>query len=207
MIDFRDGVVYVNAGAGHIPTVGTLAPSDDRVHTLQRGRLVVRCVSRSPCAIVVRPFVPGTPLTLYHIDVMWAIVLFGILLWTTACVVLNAALRRGMGFMGMSLSYGALIWMLFDLPWVDVAATWAFFAVVGGVITLVYEVWARRRYAGTARASRPIIRVTGILLWPAMIPDAVGLMLNDAGIIPADERSETHEEDARRITDEQSVVR
>ncbi|MEQ1693759.1 MAG: hypothetical protein ABMA00_20895 [Gemmatimonas sp.] len=138
-------------------------------------------------------------MTLYHIDVMWAIVLFGILLWTTACVMLNAALRRGMGLMGMTLSYGALIWMLFDLPWVEVAATWAFFAVVGGVITLVYEVWARRRYAGTARVPRPIIRITGILLWPAMIPDAVGLMLNDAGIIPADERSETHEEDTRRM--------
>jgi hypothetical protein len=35
-----------------------------------------------------------------------------------------------------------------------------------------------------------------------MVPDAVGLMLNDLGIIPADERRETHEEDWRSITGE-----
>ena len=33
-------------------------------------------------------------MTLYFVNFMWAIVLFGILLWTTACVALNAALRR-----------------------------------------------------------------------------------------------------------------
>ena len=146
-------------------------------------------------------------MTLYYINVMWAIVLFGILLWTTACVVLNAALRRGMGIMGMALSYGALIWMLFDVPWREVVATWMLFAVVGGIITMAYELWARRRYAGTARAPRPIVRLAGPVLWPAMVPDAVGLMLNDAGIIPADERSETHQEDTRRITGELPVVR
>lgn len=141
-------------------------------------------------------------MTLYHINMMWAIVLFGILLWTTACVLLNAALRRGMGLMGLALSYGTLAWMLVDLPWTEALATWAFFAVAGGLVTLVYELWARRRYADTARAPRPLLRVNGLLMWPAMIPDAVGLMLNDAGIIPADERSETHQEDTRRITGE-----
>lgn len=129
---------------------------------------------------------------------MWAIVLFGVLLWTTACVVLNAALRRGMGIMGLVLSYGVLMWMLFDLPIVDALVTWMVFAVLGGALTTVYELWARRRYAGTGRRARRILRVEGLVLWPAMIPDAVGLMLNDAGIIPADERSETHEEDVRR---------
>jgi hypothetical protein len=43
-------------------------------------------------------------------------------------------------------------------------------------------------------------------MWPSMVPDAVGLMLNDAGIIPADERSETHQEDTRRITGEMPVA-
>jgi hypothetical protein len=49
------------------------------------------------------------------------------------------------------------------------------------------------------------VRLEGALLWPAMIPDAVALMLNDAGIIPADERSETHAEDQLRITGEVPV--
>lgn len=136
-------------------------------------------------------------MTLYHVNVMWAIVLFGILLWTTACVVLNAALRRGMGIMGMSLSYGALIWMLVDLPWLEALVTWMSFAALGGAITVLYELWARRHYAGSARQPRRILRLEGIVMWPALVPDAVGLMLNDAGIIPADERAETHQEDTR----------
>jgi hypothetical protein len=146
-------------------------------------------------------------MTFLHINVMWAIVLFGVLLWTTVCVVLNAALRRGMGIMGLVLSYAVLAWMLFDLPLVDALVTWALFAALGGMLTAVYELWARRRYAGTGRRARPILHVAGLVLWPAMVPDAFGLMLNDAGIIPADERSETHQEDARRITGEMTAAK
>lgn len=137
-------------------------------------------------------------MTFLHVSLMWAIVLFGVLLWTTACVVLNAALRRGMGIMGLVLSYGVLVWMVFDLPFIDAVVTWTVFAALGGALTAVYELWARRRYVGTGRVVRRIVRLEGLVLWPAMIPDAVGLMLNDAGILPADERSETHDEDTRR---------
>ena len=144
-------------------------------------------------------------MTFYFVNLMWAIVLFGVLLWTTACVALNAALRRGMGIMGMVLSYGVLVWMLIDVPWREAVATWSLFAVAGGLLTIVYESWARRRYAGTGRVARRFVRPIGALLWPAMIPDAVGLMLNDAGIIPADERSETHQEDTSRVNGERPV--
>lgn len=144
-------------------------------------------------------------MTFLNINLMWAIVLFGILLWTTACVLLNAALRRGMGIMGMVLSYSTLVWMLIDLPFKEAVVTWSIFAAFGGLLTVVYELWARRKYAGTDRRARRLVRIEGAFLWPAMIPDAVGLMLNDAGIIPADERSETHEEDHRRITGEMPV--
>jgi hypothetical protein len=129
-------------------------------------------------------------MTLYHVNVMWAIMLFGVLLWTTACVALNAALRRGMHRVGLALSYGILLWMLIDLPWREAITTWSLFAVLGGLLTVVYELWARRRYANTARRRRRLVRVEGLLLWPAMIPDAIGLMFNDAGILPADERQE-----------------
>ncbi|MFY7921794.1 MAG: hypothetical protein ACOVSI_05215 [Gemmatimonas sp.] len=141
-------------------------------------------------------------MTFYSVSLMWAIVLFGVLLWTTACVLLNAALRRGMGIMGLVLSYGVLAWMLYDLPLREAVVTWSVFAFFGGALTVVYELWARRRYAGTDRRARRLLRLEGLLLWPAMIPDAVGLMMNDLGIIPADERSETHQEDTRRITAE-----
>ncbi|WP_411279275.1 hypothetical protein [Gemmatimonas sp.] len=138
-------------------------------------------------------------MTIYSVNIMWAIVLFGILLWTTASIVLNAALRRGMGWMGLGLSYAVLVWMLIDVPWREAAATWGLFAVLGGALSVPYELWARRRYAGTGRTSRPLIRVQGLLLWPTMIPDAVGLMLNSAGILPADDRNESHADDAERI--------
>ncbi len=141
-------------------------------------------------------------MTFYSVSLMWAIVLFGVLLWTTACVLLNAALRRGMGIMGLVLSYGVLAWMLYDLPLREAVVTWGVFALLGGGLTVVYELWARRRYAGTDRRARRLLRLEGLVLWPAMIPDAVGLMMNDLGIIPADERSETHQEDTRRITAE-----
>ncbi|MBY0491842.1 MAG: hypothetical protein K2R93_18525 [Gemmatimonadaceae bacterium] len=144
-------------------------------------------------------------MTFLNINLMWAIVLFGILLWTTACVLLNAALRRGMGIMGMVLSYSTLVWMLIDLPFKEAVVTWSLFAAFGGFLTVVYELWARRKYAGTDRRPRRLVRIEGAFLWPAMIPDAVGLMLNDAGIIPADERSETHQEDTLRITGELPV--
>lgn len=144
--------------------------------------------------------------TFYYVNLMWALVLFGVLLWTTACVVLNAALRRGMGILGMVLSYSVLLWMLIDVPWREALVTWMLFAAAGGVLTILYESWARRRYAGTGRAPRAFVRPIGAFLWPAMIPDAVGLMLNDAGIIPADERSETHQEDTLRVTGERPAV-
>ena len=134
-------------------------------------------------------------MTLSFVNVMWAIVLFGVLLWTTACVALNAALRRGMRLLGMVLSYGVLLWMIVELPWREVAATWGLFAAVGGVLSVVYELWARGRYAGTGRRRRRLIRLEGVVMWPAMIPDAVGLMVNDAGILPADARREQHQDD------------
>ena len=144
-------------------------------------------------------------MTYFHIDIMWAIVLFGILLWTTVSVVLNAALRRGMGTMGMLLSYLVLAWMLYDLPLRDAITTWMFFALQGGIVMFVYELWARRHFAGSGRAPHPLIRLDGIVRWPAMMPDAFGLVLNDLGILPTDDRSETHQEDALRVTGEQAA--
>lgn len=145
-------------------------------------------------------------MTYFHVDVMWAIVLFGILLWTTVTIVLNAALRRGMGTMGMLLSYAVLAWMLYDLPWRDAITTWMVFAIIGGCVTFVYELWARRRFTGRGRAPRPLMRLDGVLRWPALVPNAFGLVLNDLGILPADDRSETHQEDALRVTAEQPAT-
>lgn len=148
------------------------------------------------------PTIRGLPMTLYNINLMWAIVLFGVLLWSTAGDCLNAALRPGMRLMSMIVSYGVLAWMLVDLPFREAVTTWLLFAAFGGALSFVYELWARRKYAGTDRTPRSLVQPMGLLMWPAMIPNAVGLMFNDAGILPADERAETHEEDKLRITGE-----
>ena len=145
-------------------------------------------------------------MTYYHIDVMWAIVLFGVLLWSTVSVVLNAALRSGMSRMSMLLSYLTLAWMLYDLPLRDALTTWMFFAVQGGVVMFFYEIWARRHFAGTGRTPRSFIRLDGIVRWPAMMPDAFGMVLNDLGILPADDRSESHEADTLRVTAEHAAA-
>ena len=129
-------------------------------------------------------------MSILYVNVMWAITLFGITLWTTACCVLNAALRRGMRMLGLVLSYAVLAWMLVDLPWREAVVTWSVFAAVGGAVAFVYELWARRRYRDSGRAARPLMHPLGFVLWPAMLPDAIGLMLNDAGILPPDERRE-----------------
>lgn len=131
-------------------------------------------------------------MTIFFINIMWAMVLFGITLWTTACVALNAALRRGMLVVGLVLSYAIGVWMLVDLPWREVAATWAVFVVGGGALSFVYELWARRHYRGTGRVPRALVHPLGLVMWPALIPDAVGLMFNDAGILPSDGRAEDH---------------
>ena len=138
-------------------------------------------------------------MTIYSVNIMWAIALFGVLLWTTACVALNAALRRGMQRLGLALSYGILLWMIIALPWREALATWAVFALFGGLLAALYELWARRRYAMSARTPRRLIRFEGLLLWPAMIPDAIGLMFNDAGILPADERHEHLHDDTHAV--------
>jgi hypothetical protein len=137
-------------------------------------------------------------MTYFHVNVMWAIVLFGILLWATVSVVLNAAMRRGMGMMSLLLSYCVLAWMLYDLPLRDALTTWAVFALIGGGVMFVYELWARRRYAGRNRRARPLVRLSGLLRWPEMMPDAIGLVLNDLGVLPSDDRREAQEDDAPR---------
>ena len=128
-------------------------------------------------------------MTILHVDIMWAFVLLGVTLWTTCCVVMNAGLR-GVRWMGLALSYGVLAWMAIALPWLDAAVTWGVFAVAGGAVALAYELWARRRYRGTGRALRPLILLQGLLLWPALLPDAIEGMFVDAGILPPSRRGD-----------------
>ena len=65
----------------------------------------------------------------------------------------------------------------------------------------------RRRFSSQGRTPRPLVRLDGVLRWPALVPDAFGLMLNDLGILPSDDRSETHRDDAVRVSGEQPVHR
>jgi len=121
-------------------------------------------------------------MTIWFFDVMWALMLFGVALFTGCCVVFNPAIR-GIRTMGIVVAYAVGLWMLVALPPKVALATWCIFASAGGAIALAYELWARHRYANTGRERRPLILVQGFLLWPGMIPDAVEGVLVDMGIL------------------------
>lgn len=123
-------------------------------------------------------------MTIWYVDIMWALMLLGVALWTSGCVVFNRALYR-MRLMGVVVAYGIGAWMLIALPWKVAVVTWCVFATFGGTLAFAYELWARYRYAGTGRTDRPLLLLRGFVLWPALIPDALEGMLVDAGILPA----------------------
>jgi hypothetical protein len=121
--------------------------------------------------------------TVWYVDVMWALMLFGIALFTGCLVVVNRAMR-GVRTIALVLAYAVGAWMLLVLPWKVALVTWCVFAATGGAVVLGYELWARRRYAGTGRAPRPLILLQGFLLWPALLPEAIEGMVVDAGLLP-----------------------
>lgn len=122
-------------------------------------------------------------MVLWHVDVMWALVLFGLTLFTIAFVVVNRALRA-MRPVGLGLTYATGAWMFFALPWLDAAVTWCAFALAGGALVFLYELWARRHYGAEGRRARPLVLLEGFVLWPMLLPDAVEGMVVDLGILP-----------------------
>lgn len=119
-----------------------------------------------------------------HVDLMWALVLLGVTLWTTCCVLMNPGLR-GVRWVGIASSYVVGAWMAVDVAWLEAVVTWTVFASLGGALALAYELWARRRYRGTGRPNRPLVLLHGLVLWPALIPDVLEGVLVDAGVLQA----------------------
>ena len=122
-------------------------------------------------------------MTIWNVDIMWAMMLFGVTLFVSVMVAVNRAMR-GMRILGLITCYGFGALMLIVLPWKVAVVTWGVFAAAGGAVVFLYELWARVRYAATGRKPRPLILLQGFVLWPAMIPDAVEGMVVDAGILP-----------------------
>jgi hypothetical protein len=121
-------------------------------------------------------------MTIWFIDIPWALMLFGVALFTGCCLVFNPVLRE-VRIMGIASAYGIGLWMAIVLPWRVAVATWCVFAAFGGVVAFTYELWARYRYRGTARRQRPLVLLRGFILWPTMVPEAVEGMLIDAGVL------------------------
>jgi hypothetical protein len=123
-------------------------------------------------------------MTIWNVDILWGVMLLGVAIWTTCCLVFNPILR-GIGIMGIVTAYGIGVWMAIILPWHVALSTWCVFAAFGGAISLGYELWARHHYKGTGRTPRPLVLVQGFILWPTMIPQALEGMLVDAGLLKA----------------------
>jgi len=121
-------------------------------------------------------------MTIWYFDILWGLMLLGVALWTGCLLVFNPVLRS-VRVMGIATAYGIGLWMLFILPWRVAVATWCVFAVFGGAVAFVYELWARFRYRGRGRQPRPLVLLQGFLLWPTMVPEAVEGVLIDAGVL------------------------
>ncbi len=122
-------------------------------------------------------------MTIWYVDIMWAMMLFGITLFLGCFIVTNRAMR-GMRILGLVTSYAIGVWMFIALPWRVAAATWSVIAIACGLVVFAYELWARHRYSRTGRAPRPLILLQGFLLFPALLPDAMEAMVVDAGLLP-----------------------
>jgi hypothetical protein len=118
----------------------------------------------------------------WYIDILWALMLLGVALFTGCCLVFNPVLRS-IRVMGITTAYGIGLWMAITLEWKVALATWCVFAAFGGAVAFAYELWARFRYRGTGRPRRPLVLLQGFILWPTMVPEAVEGVLIDAGAL------------------------
>lgn len=121
-------------------------------------------------------------MTIVGVDVLWGLMLLGIGLFATCCLVFNPVLTS-VRVMALGLAYAVFAYMAVALTWRVALATWCVFAASGGAIALAYEAWARRRWADTRRPRRPLVMIRGVLLWPTMIPDALEGMLVDLRVL------------------------
>ncbi len=121
-------------------------------------------------------------MTIWYVDILWALMLLGVALWTGCCLVFNPVLKA-VRIMGIAVAYGVGLWMLITLDWKVAVVTWCLFAAFGGMVSFAYELWARYRYAAKGRAPRPLVMLQGFILWPTMVPDAVEGVLVDAGVL------------------------
>jgi hypothetical protein len=121
-------------------------------------------------------------MTIWYVDILWALMLLGVALWTGCCLVFNPVLKS-IRVMGIATAYAIGLWMFIVLDWKVAVTTWCMFATFGGAVALVYELWARHRYRDTGRVPRPLILLQGFVLWPTMVPEAVEGVLVDAGIL------------------------
>lgn len=121
-------------------------------------------------------------MTIWYINITWALMLVGVALWTGCCLVFNPVLRA-IRVMGIATAYAIGLWMLITLEWRVALVTWCIFAAFGGAVAFGYELWARYRYRGTGRKDRPLVLLRGFVLWPTMVPEAVEGVMIDAGVL------------------------
>lgn len=132
-------------------------------------------------------------MTIGYVNLMWALMLLGVALFTGCCLVFNPVLKS-VRVMGIATAYAIGAWMALTLPWRVALVTWCLFAAFGGAVALAYELWARWRYRGSGRKPRPLILLQGFILWPTMVPEAIEGVLIDAGVLdPSWTSSELHQ--------------
>ena len=55
-------------------------------------------------------------MTIWYVDILWALMLLGVALWTTCFLVFNPVLKS-IRVMVLAGAYGVGLWMIITLPW------------------------------------------------------------------------------------------
>ena len=119
------------------------------------------------------------------ISVKWLLILAGAAAWTVFFSLFNNPGVRGWRNLGWIACYVIGLAMPFVLPWRRALATWSLVGLVSGMIYFAYELFGYIQ--SRADDARPRLRtiVSGLLLWPIMLPEGIEYWLADLGILKA----------------------
>ena len=122
-----------------------------------------------------------------HVDIRYLIYFLVAVGWTTFFSFFNTRSIRGFRNFGILACYILLVVMLFRVHFTAALLTWCVLGVGGGLVYIAYELLARARTSKTDKKPKVSFAhvITGNLMWPIMVPEAVEYILADLGVLKA----------------------
>jgi len=122
-----------------------------------------------------------------HVDIRYLIYFLVAVGWTTFFSFFNTRSIRGFRNFGILACYILLIVMLFRVHFTTALLTWCVLGVGGGLVYIAYELLARACTSKTDEKPKVSFAhiITGNLMWPIMVPEAVEYIFADLGVLKA----------------------